>query len=158
MSFVDGILYMSSRFFKNEPNQKKFEAIWEKKGQKAGFFGPDKLENHTSEGKGRRESQERRLEKKPAKENKAMCCTLSSFQFYFGLLDGFELHSRWVPPNVFKNLNRCIRQQINKRNKSNMSSYCKKCQFLGFAHSLQRDVLKTSREKVSPCSCINLYL
>ena len=87
-----------------------------------GFFAPDKLENHTSEGKGRRESQERRLEKKPAEENKAMGCTLSSFQFYFGLLDGFELHSRWVPPNVFKNLNRCIRQQINKRNKSNMSS------------------------------------
>ena len=87
-----------------------------------GFFAPDKLENHTSEGKGRRESQERRLEKKPAEENKAMGCTLSSFQFYFGLLDGFELYSRWVPLNVFKNPNRCIRQQINKRNKSNMSS------------------------------------
>ena len=83
-----------------------------------GFFAPDKLENHTSEGKGRRESQERRLEKKPAEENKAMCCTLSSFQFYFGLLDGFELHSRWVPLNVFKNPNRCIRQQINKRTKA----------------------------------------
>ena len=59
-----------------------------------------------------------RLEKKPAEENKAMCCTLSSFQFYFGLLDGFELHSRWVPLNVFKNPNRCIRQQINKRTKA----------------------------------------
>ena len=118
MSFVDGILYMSSLFFKNEPNQKKFEAIWEKKGQKAGFFAPDKLENHSSEGKGRRESQERRLEKKPAEENKAMGCTLSSFQFYFGLLDGFELYSHWVPLDVFKNPNRCIRQQINKRTKA----------------------------------------
>lgn len=26
-----------------------FTAIWVKRGQKAGFFAPDKLENHTTE-------------------------------------------------------------------------------------------------------------
>ena len=58
---------MSSRFFKNEPNQKKFEAIWEKKGQKAraGIFGPDKLENHTS----RKEKEGERARSEDLKRN-----------------------------------------------------------------------------------------
>ena len=58
------------------------------------------------------------LKRNQQKRNKAMGCTLSSFQFYFGLLDGFELYSHWVPLDVFKNPNRCIRQQINKRTKA----------------------------------------
>ena len=33
-------------------NLTRFPIIWVKKGQKAGFFSPDQLENHTSQGKG----------------------------------------------------------------------------------------------------------
>ena len=31
-------------------NLRKFAALWAKKGQKAGFFAPNELENQTSEG------------------------------------------------------------------------------------------------------------
>ena len=43
-SFTDST---SNRFFENEPNE-----TCSKKGPKDRFFAPDKLENHTSEGKG----------------------------------------------------------------------------------------------------------
>ena len=34
-----------------ETNLTKGAVIWVKRRQKAGFFGPDKLQNHTNEGK-----------------------------------------------------------------------------------------------------------
>ena len=39
---------MSSRFFENQPN-----GICHQLSKKTGFFGPDKLQNHTDEGKGK---------------------------------------------------------------------------------------------------------
>ena len=41
------------------------------KGQKAGFLAPDRLENHSSEGKGKEKKKERR-KKKRGEEKKAM--------------------------------------------------------------------------------------
>ena len=43
-----------------------------KKGQKAGFFAPDKLDNHTIGGKGKNKQIERAKRKKGGGEEKAM--------------------------------------------------------------------------------------
>ena len=43
-------------------NLTNFAAIWVKKGQKAAsfYFGPEKLQNHTGEGKGKEKKKERK--------------------------------------------------------------------------------------------------
>ena len=55
-----------------------------KKGQKAGFFAPDKLDNHTIEGKGKNKQIERAKRKKGGGKKKSNGRTHSSYIFYFG--------------------------------------------------------------------------
>ena len=77
-----------------------------KKGQKAGFFAPDKLDNHTIEGKGKNKQIERAKRKKGGGKKKAMVApivlTFSTLEIVFGqkkMLPGRGLFGR----NVFKN-------------------------------------------------------
>ena len=55
-----------------------------KKGQKAGFFAPDELDNHTMEGKGKNKQIERAKRKKGGGKKKSNGRTHSSYIFYFG--------------------------------------------------------------------------
>ena len=58
-----------------------------KKGQKAGFFAPDKLDNHTMEGKGKNKQIERAKRKKGGGKKKAMVApivlTFSTLEIVF---------------------------------------------------------------------------
>ena len=55
-----------------------------KKGKKAGFFAPDKLDNHTIGGKGKNKQIERAKRKKGGGKKKSNGRTHSSYIFYFG--------------------------------------------------------------------------
>ena len=73
--------------------------------QKEGVFGPDKLQNHTNEGK--RKEKKMSEEEGKRKGEKSKGCTLSFYNGYFGdvlLLDGKGPFSG----KVFKNLARYI--------------------------------------------------
>ena len=50
-------LSISSRFFENQPNEICSHML--EKASKGRFFGPDKLQNHTNEGKGKDNKKER---------------------------------------------------------------------------------------------------
>ena len=50
-------LSISSRFFENQPNEIYSHML--EKASKGRFFGPDKLQNHTNEGKGKDNKKER---------------------------------------------------------------------------------------------------
>ena len=54
------------------------------KGQKAGFLAPDRLENHSSEGKGKEKKKERR--KRSGKEEKKKKAMVALLSFYNELL------------------------------------------------------------------------
>ena len=64
---LEGGLSNSCRYF-SKTNQTKVAAIWVKKGQKAGCFAPDRLENHIPKGRQRR--------KRKSEEKKAMVALL----------------------------------------------------------------------------------
>ena len=70
-------------------NLTKFAATWVKKGHKAAsfYFAPEKLQNHTGEGKGKEKKKERKEGKWD--EKKSNGCTLSFYNGYFG--DSFWL-------------------------------------------------------------------
>ena len=61
-------LSISSRFFENQPN--KICSHMLEKASKGRFFGPDKLQNHNNEGKGKENKKERggRKEEKRQKQ------------------------------------------------------------------------------------------
>ena len=50
-------LSISSRFFESQPNEICSHML--EKASKGRFFGPDKLQNHTNEGKGKDNKKER---------------------------------------------------------------------------------------------------
>lgn len=64
-----------------------FTAIWVKRGQKAGFFAPDKLENHTTEAE-----KERARKKNGIEEEKNSGYTL---EFYIGYAGDNFCAKRW---------------------------------------------------------------
>ena len=51
------LLNLSSRFLENQPNE--ICRHWSEMASKGRFLGPDKLENHTNEGKGKEKKKER---------------------------------------------------------------------------------------------------
>ena len=53
-----------------------------KRRQKAGFVKPDKLQNHSNEGKGKEKNKERGEGKEEKKKSNG--CTLSCYNGYFG--------------------------------------------------------------------------
>ena len=61
-------LSISSRFFENQPNEICSHML--EKASKGRFFGPDKLQNHSNEGKGKEKKKERggRKEEKRQKQ------------------------------------------------------------------------------------------
>ena len=71
---------MCRRFFENQTNEICSHSI--EKPSKGRFFKPDKLQNHTNEGKGKekRKSQE----KERRKREKSNGCALSIYNGYFG--------------------------------------------------------------------------
>ena len=66
-------MYISSRFLENQPNE--IYSHLSEKASKHTFLEPEKLQNHSNEGKGKEE------------KRKSNGCTLSSYYSYFG--DGF---------------------------------------------------------------------
>ena len=64
----------SSRFFENQPNE--ICRHLSEKPSKGNFLKPDKLQNHTNEGKGQEKTQERARRKKGREEKKAMVALL----------------------------------------------------------------------------------
>ena len=68
-------------------NLTKYTVIWVKRRQKAGFFKPDKVQNHSEEGKEKEKKKERR-EGKEEKRKKAMVALLvyiiATLEFVFG--------------------------------------------------------------------------
>ena len=61
-------LSISSRFFENQPNEICSHML--EKTSKGRFFGPDKIQNHSNEGKGKEKKKERggRKEEKRQKQ------------------------------------------------------------------------------------------
>ena len=51
------LLNLSSRFLENQPNE--ICRHWSEMVSKGRFLGPDELENHTNEGKGKEKKKER---------------------------------------------------------------------------------------------------
>ena len=72
--------FTSSRFVL-KANLMKFAVVWVKGRQKEGVFGPDKLQNHTNEGK--RKEKEMREEDEKQRREKSKPCTLSFYDGYF---------------------------------------------------------------------------
>lgn len=62
-------LYLAE-FLKN--NLTNFAVICLKRPQKAGFFGPDKLQNHSSDGKGKEKKAERGGRKKEKRKKQCL--------------------------------------------------------------------------------------
>ena len=73
-------LCMCSRFFENQPNE--ICSHLSEKPSKGRFLNPDKLQNHTNEGK----EKEKKKEPGGRKEEKRKSngCTLSFYNGYFG--------------------------------------------------------------------------
>ena len=98
---------MCSRFFENQPNE--ICSHLSEKPSKGRFLKPDKLQNHTNEGKGK-EKKERARRKKGGEEKKAMVALLvfimATLEIVLRpkLLGGRGLFG----DNVFKNLARCM--------------------------------------------------
>ena len=65
----------SSRFFENQPNDICIHLS--EKASKGRFLEPEKLENHSNEGKGKEKKKERGEEKEEKRENNG--CTLLVF-------------------------------------------------------------------------------
>ena len=61
--------FASTRCFENHPNE--ILSHWSEKASKCRLFGPDKLQNHSNEGK-ERKKKERERRKKGGEEKKAM--------------------------------------------------------------------------------------
>ena len=71
---------MSSRFFENHPNE--ICSHLSEKASKGRFLKPEKLQNHSNEGKGKEKKKERGEGKK--KKKKSNDFTLSLYNSYFG--------------------------------------------------------------------------
>ena len=61
-------LSISSRFFENQPNEICSHML--EKASKGRFFGPDKIQNHSNEGKGKEKKKERGGRRKEEKRKK----------------------------------------------------------------------------------------
>ena len=105
----------SSRFFENQPNDICIHLS--EKASKGRFLEPEKLENHSNEGKGKEKKKERG-EEKEEKRKKQWLYTLS---FYKKLLDAKGLFSN----NVIKNpsRNRILLKVNHVPIKFNMSNF-----------------------------------
>ena len=73
-------MFISSRFFENQPNE--ICSHLSEKASKGRLFGPDKLQNHTNEGKGKEKKKERG-QGKEKKKKEAMVALLISHNGYF---------------------------------------------------------------------------
>ena len=98
---------MSSRVFENQPL--KISSYLSEKASKGRFLKPEKLQNHSNEGKGKEKKKEQG-EGKEEKRKKSNGCTLSFYNSFFG--DSFwpkKLFDTKGPfgDNVIKNPARC---------------------------------------------------
>ena len=71
---------MSSRFFENQPNE--ICSHLSEKASKGRFLKPEKLQNHSNEGKGEEKKKERGEGEEEKK--KSNDCTVSFYNSYFG--------------------------------------------------------------------------
>jgi len=76
-TFLEIVCSISNQYFWKRTSRKSQPLEW-KKGQKEGFFAPNKLENRTFQGKGKKERKERKR-KKEGKEKKSNGCALLVF-------------------------------------------------------------------------------
>ena len=74
-------LFNSSRVFENQHNETCSHLS--EKASKGRFLKPEKIQNHSNEGKGKEKKKERR-EGKKEKKQKSKGCTLSFYNSYFG--------------------------------------------------------------------------
>ena len=92
------ILYISNRFFENQPNE-IFSRLSEK-ASKGKYLKPEKLQNHSNEEKGKEKKNERGKGKEE-KKKKAMVALLVFIIVTFSAKGPFA-------DNVIKNAARCI--------------------------------------------------
>ena len=74
------LICISSQFFENQPNE--ICSHLSEKASKGMFFKPEKLQNHSNEGKGKEKEKERGEGKEETKKRNG--CTLSFYNSYFG--------------------------------------------------------------------------
>ena len=121
---------MSNRFFENQPNE--ICSHLSEKASHGRFLKPDKLQNHSNEGKGKEKEKKRAGRKKVGEEKKAMVALLV---FILATLESFwpkKLLDAKDPfgDNVFKNPARCTRSLIGYSSCDDTTPFCGSTQTL----------------------------